>query len=31
MQIRKRLIKDYVLEYNGLRVSSLYIAQLKQK
>lgn len=31
MQIRKRLIKDYVLEYNGLRVSSLHIAQVKQK
>ena len=31
MQIRKRLIKDYVLEYNGLRVSSLYIAQVKAK
>ena len=24
-------IKDYVLEYNGLKVSSLYIAQVKQK
>ena len=24
-------IKDYVLEQNGLKVSSLYIAQVKQK
>lgn len=24
-------IKDYVLEHNGLKVSSLYIAQVKQK
>ena len=24
-------IKDYVLEYSGLKVSSLYIAQVKQK
>ena len=24
-------IKDYVLEHSGLRVSSLYIAQVKQK
>ena len=24
-------IKDYVLEYMGLKVSSLYIAQVKQK
>jgi 23S rRNA (uracil1939-C5)-methyltransferase len=24
-------IKDYVLEYTGLKVSSLYIAQVKQK
>lgn len=24
-------IKDYVLEHNGLKVSNLYIAQIKQK
>jgi len=24
-------IKDYVLEHSGLKVSSLYIAQVKQK
>jgi len=24
-------IKDYVLEYTGLKVSNLYIAQIKQK
>lgn len=24
-------IKDYVLEHNGLKISSLYIAQVKQK
>ena len=24
-------IKDYVLEHNGLKVSNLYIAQVKQK